>query len=121
MSEGQVQGGTRVEAPGQTWASGLQQKSYWIILPLTVGGMVGGYFLYRMIRSKIERNSRVNRAISKDVAKVVHSFDIEDLGANTAFCRCWRSSKFPYCDGTHEKHNLETRDNVGPLIITKLA
>ncbi|XP_048398997.1 CDGSH iron-sulfur domain-containing protein 1-like [Stegostoma tigrinum] len=151
-----VQGGSQLGIPGQTWASVLCQKSHWIVLPLTVGVMVGGYFLYRMIGRKIERNSRVNRTISKDVAKVVHSFDVEDLGDKTAFCRCWRSSKhqlqdhiysinntvivtatetirmllqdsesvfnylFPYCDGSHEKHNLETRDNVGPLVITKI-
>jgi len=26
--------------------------------------------------------------------------------------------QFPYCDGSHTKHNKETGDNVGPLIIT---
>ncbi len=24
--------------------------------------------------------------------------------------------KFPYCDGSHGKHNAETGDNVGPLV-----
>ncbi|XP_059846268.1 uncharacterized protein LOC132405459 isoform X2 [Hypanus sabinus] len=27
---------------------------------------------------------------------------------------------FPYCDGSHRKHNSIARDNVGPLIITKM-
>jgi len=27
--------------------------------------------------------------------------------------------QFPYCDGTHNKHNQETGDNVGPLVIKK--
>lgn len=27
--------------------------------------------------------------------------------------------QFPYCDGAHAKHNEETGDNVGPLIIKK--
>ncbi len=27
--------------------------------------------------------------------------------------------QFPYCDGTHAKHNQETGDNVGPLIIKR--
>ncbi|XP_041050314.1 CDGSH iron-sulfur domain-containing protein 1-like [Carcharodon carcharias] len=90
-----------------------------IVFPLTIGVMISGYLLYRMINSKIAKNGKVNRAISKDVAQVVHSFDVEDLGEKTALCRCWRSDKFPYCDGAHVKHNLETRDNVGPLIITK--
>ncbi len=37
----------------------------------------------------------------------------------TAYCRCWKSSKFPFCDGTHKKHNQETGDNVGPLIMER--
>jgi len=27
--------------------------------------------------------------------------------------------QFPYCDGAHAKHNQETGDNVGPLIIKR--
>ena len=27
--------------------------------------------------------------------------------------------QFPYCDGSHSKHNEETGDNVGPLIVKK--
>lgn len=27
--------------------------------------------------------------------------------------------QFPMCDGTHVKHNKDTGDNVGPLIISK--
>ena len=30
---------------------------------------------------------------------------------------CWKSGTFPLCDATHVKHNKETGDNVGPLII----
>eukprot|EP00913_Durusdinium_trenchii_P033479 g31344.t1 len=33
------------------------------------------------------------------------------------FCRCWRSSKFPYCDGSHGKYNKECCDNTGPLVL----
>ncbi|KAJ1403772.1 hypothetical protein B484DRAFT_225131, partial [Ochromonadaceae sp. CCMP2298] len=33
--------------------------------------------------------------------------------------RCWKSETFPYCDGSHVKHNKETGDNLGPLIIKK--
>uniref|UniRef100_A0A7C9AIC1 Iron-binding zinc finger CDGSH type domain-containing protein n=1 Tax=Opuntia streptacantha TaxID=393608 RepID=A0A7C9AIC1_OPUST len=66
-------------------------------------------------------SAKINHSIQKDNAKVVHSFDMEDLGNNETFCRCWRSKKFPYCDGTHNKHNKETNDNVGPLIIKQKA
>ena len=29
------------------------------------------------------------------------------------------SFQFPYCDGSHRKHNQFTGDNVGPLIVKK--
>ena len=35
------------------------------------------------------------------------------------YCRCWKSSTFPLCDGSHGKHNAATGDNVGPLIVSK--
>lgn len=35
--------------------------------------------------------------------------------------RCWRTGKWPYCDGAHVKHNKETGDNVGPLVIDTSA
>jgi CDGSH-type Zn-finger protein len=34
------------------------------------------------------------------------------------YCRCWRSAKFPLCDGAHNKHNERTGDNIGPLRVT---
>ena len=36
-----------------------------------------------------------------------------------AFCRCWKSSKYPLCDGAHKQHNQETGDNIGPIVIKK--
>lgn len=60
---------------------------------------------------------RVNRKQKLAEDKVVNCFDMEDLGDKAAFCRCWKSSKFPYCDGTHNAHNKDTGDNVGPLIV----
>merc|ERR1711916_89695 len=66
--------------------------------------------------------SRVNSKVDLSSAKVVNKVglkDIEDTGKNGVFCRCWKSSKFPYCDGTHAKHNEKCGDNVGPLIITQ--
>mmetsp|Transcript_10113 Transcript_10113/g.13172 ORF Transcript_10113/g.13172 Transcript_10113/m.13172 type:complete len:114 (+) Transcript_10113:78-419(+) len=68
----------------------------------------------------------VNLEIKKNEAKVVDKVclkDIEDMGkekpedGKLVMCRCWRSKKFPYCDGAHVKHNKETGDNTGPLII----
>lgn len=33
------------------------------------------------------------------------------------YCRCWKSKKFPYCDGSHREYNAETGDNLGPMVI----
>ncbi|XP_043212639.1 CDGSH iron-sulfur domain-containing protein 1-like isoform X1 [Amphibalanus amphitrite] len=63
----------------------------------------------------------VNLCHKKECEKVADSVDMEDLGDKAVFCRCWRSKKFPYCDGSHNKHNKETGDNVGPLIVKKKA
>ena len=36
-----------------------------------------------------------------------------------AFCRCWKSAKFPFCDGAHNQHNRRTGDNIGPIVVKK--
>lgn len=63
------------------------------------------------------KKARINNKIKLDSAKVVDSKtikDIEELGKDTvAFCRCWKSTTFPYCDGSHAKHNEECGDNCG--------
>ncbi|KAH9422031.1 CDGSH iron-sulfur domain-containing protein 1, partial [Dermatophagoides pteronyssinus] len=78
-----------------------------------------GIYLTYKTSSCCDRKDKVNRQIDLDNSKVVHSFDIEDLDEKAVFCRCWKSTKFPYCDGSHNKHNESTGDNVGPLIIQK--
>lgn len=69
--------------------------------------------------SKSGDSQQINQKIKKDEPKVVDTFDVEDLGNKSVFCRCWKSKKFPYCDGAHGAHNKECGDNVGPLIIQK--
>lgn len=73
---------------------------------------------------KPEKPKRVNEKIKLECEKVVDTVkcpDIETMEAckngKVVMCRCWKSEKFPYCDGAHNKHNQETGDNVGPLII----
>ena len=34
-----------------------------------------------------------------------------------ALCRCWQSSRFPYCDGAHRQYNAEHGDRLGPVIV----
>jgi CDGSH-type Zn-finger protein len=62
-------------------------------------------------------NTKVQLSAQKvvDFCKVA---DIEDSGKRV-YCRCWKSATFPLCDGSHAKHNAETGDNVGPLIVQK--
>ena len=50
-----------------------------------------------LTRSKQTR-PQINRKVKKDEAKVVNSFDIEDLAKDAkdgkiAYCRCWKSKK----------------------------
>nr|CAG4651501.1 EOG090X0JRY [Simocephalus serrulatus] len=72
------------------------------------------YLLWAMLAKNV-----VNLNIKKEDSKVVNTFDIEDIGEKKVYCRCWRSAIFPLCDGSHNKHNETTGDNVGPLIIAK--
>mmetsp|Transcript_23717 Transcript_23717/g.73879 ORF Transcript_23717/g.73879 Transcript_23717/m.73879 type:complete len:100 (-) Transcript_23717:111-410(-) len=72
---------------------------------------------------KMFKPAPINPCIKKDCDKCVDTCavpDVEELNkpeGKVVFCRCWRSKKFPYCDGSHAAHNKLTGDNVGPLII----
>uniref|UniRef100_A0A8D8RBY6 CDGSH iron-sulfur domain-containing protein 2 homologue n=1 Tax=Cacopsylla melanoneura TaxID=428564 RepID=A0A8D8RBY6_9HEMI len=62
----------------------------------------------------------VNPEIHKAFAdKLVDYYDKENLSDFTVFCRCWRSKKFPYCNGFHHEYNKLIGDNVGPLIVRR--
>ena len=64
------------------------------------------------------RQKPINTSIKKDEAKVVNKTTLVDLqdkvkdGKPVAYCRCWKSKTFPYCDGSHAKWNEATKDNV---------
>mmetsp|Transcript_385 Transcript_385/g.1097 ORF Transcript_385/g.1097 Transcript_385/m.1097 type:complete len:135 (-) Transcript_385:142-546(-) len=63
----------------------------------------------------------VNKKLRKDQEKVVDRVSVDDISGSkknpVAFCRCYKSSTFPYCDGSHNSHNKETGDNAGPLVV----
>ncbi|ULU06155.1 hypothetical protein L5515_014326 [Caenorhabditis briggsae] len=84
----------------------------------TVAVLAGGALIGYIVGYKLgQRSARCNYKIQLDSNKVADTVDIEDIGEKKAFCRCWKSEKWPYCDGSHGKHNKETGDNVGPLIV----
>ena len=53
------------------------------------------FAVYVTMRSRRDSNL-VNRRVKKEIAKIVDTFDIEDLDKKIIFCRCWRSTKVYY-------------------------
>jgi len=92
---------------------------------LTIQGLANAPVIGPLLKEKLSNipgfspHTQVNKCIKKECAKVVDTIDMEDIGDKVVLCRCWQSKKFPYCDGSHTKHNLVTGDNVGPLIVKK--
>lgn len=92
-----------------------------LLFPLVIAAGLG----YAVVRLFAPRGGSgiVNvLRISAGTPKVVHAVNLEvecPPGKKVSYCRCWRSAKFPYCDGAHNAHNKETGDNVGPLSINR--
>ncbi|XP_032410465.1 CDGSH iron-sulfur domain-containing protein 1 [Xiphophorus hellerii] len=97
----------------------LTKEHFLVAVPVAVISAAAGFLVSRYLSSRCCKKHHVNTCYSKDSPKVVHSFDMEDIGAKAVYCRCWKSKKFPYCDGAHNSHNEETGDNVGPLIVKR--
>lgn len=111
---------TRLASDGAMSLTSNVRVEWIAAVTIAAGTAAIGYLAYKKFYVKDHRNKNmVNLHIQKDDPKVVHAFDMEDLGDKAVYCRCWRSKKFPFCDGAHTKHNEETGDNVGPLIIKR--
>uniref|UniRef100_A0A663DYU8 CDGSH iron sulfur domain 1 n=1 Tax=Aquila chrysaetos chrysaetos TaxID=223781 RepID=A0A663DYU8_AQUCH len=77
--------------PGQNSAVRVE----WIAaVSLAAGAAAVGYLAYKKFLCKDKCcKAMVNLHIQKDNPKVVHAFDMEDLGDKAVYCRCWRSKK----------------------------
>uniref|UniRef100_A0A1I7XYR3 CDGSH iron-sulfur domain-containing protein 2 homologue n=1 Tax=Steinernema glaseri TaxID=37863 RepID=A0A1I7XYR3_9BILA len=95
-------------------SSTCHSKAALYAVAILAGGAALGYWIGWKMGQKRARQNHEHK-LSSD--KVVDTVDVEDIGEKMAFCRCWKSKKFPLCDGTHNKHNQCTGDNLGPLIV----
>ena len=59
-------------------------------IPWVSTALLGAYVIYQFVK-KDKCCDWVNKSIQKDQAKIATPVDIEDLGDQTAFCRCWRT------------------------------
>ncbi|XP_036266272.1 CDGSH iron-sulfur domain-containing protein 2 isoform X2 [Pipistrellus kuhlii] len=114
---------TNKSAAALTFSTVSPHLSEWLrLLPFLGVLALLGYLAVRpfLPKKKQQKDSLINLKIQKENPKVVNEINIEDLClTKAAYCRCWRSKTFPACDGSHNKHNELTGDNVGPLILKK--
>jgi len=96
-------------------------KDWLALVPPTALAAGVTYTLYRAWCPKARKvvTGRTNKAVQLSNPKVVDTIDVEDISEKAAFCRCWQSRNWPYCDGSHGNHNKETGDNLGPVIVKK--
>ena len=47
--------------------------------------------------------------------------ELQSVEGDIWLCRCGRSANAPFCDGSHDGHNMETGDNTGPVVLTPAA
>ena len=64
-----------------------------VAVPVAVFAAAGGFLVGQYLSRRGCKKGQVNSSISKDSPKVVHSFDMEDIGTKAVYCRCWKSKK----------------------------
>ncbi len=51
------------------------------------------------LREDKDKRCRINEQIRLNEGKVVDEINVGDIENSAYLCRCWKSSKWPYCDG----------------------
>lgn len=64
-----------------------------VAVPVAIISAAGGFLVSQYLNRRCCTKGLVNTSISKDSPKVVHSFDMEDIGSKAVYCRCWKSKK----------------------------
>jgi len=65
-----------------------------------------------------ELETSIQAPLNVDNHEKKHVFEWGAEPEKKAFCRCWKSKNFPYCDGSHNKFNEETGSHIGPVVVT---
>ncbi len=90
---------------------------------IAMGIGIGMLIMIVMGEGRLTVKQHLNPKIKKSEPKVVDKVTLAAVsekskdGKPVAFCRCWRSKNFPYCDGSHATWNGESGDNIGPLLV----
>lgn len=80
-------------------------------------GMVQKACLSDVPSNEFAQSLRFNKIVDVYSPRVVSNIELKP-GDKVILCRCWKSAKFPLCDGAHGKYNKETGDNIGPTVVT---
>ncbi|KAI8129291.1 hypothetical protein FF38_14215 [Lucilia cuprina] len=102
----------------------LSFKDWLSLIPPTAVAAGIGYTIYLAYcpaarKGGCPKAGICNQSVRKHEAKVVDMIDIENIAEKAAFCRCWKTKNWPYCDGSHGEHNKQTGDNVGPVVLKR--
>ena len=92
----------------------LSQEEWLLLLPLFVFVFTLSYLLSMSCTSSAKRANNW-RDLSKP--KIVDEITFKSDEEMLKVCRCWKSSTFPKCDGTHAEHCKSGADNAGPAVI----
>lgn len=85
------------ELSGKEWLDLMPLIGFiFLFLMMLVGQFFEGKPSNKGDGAPAAKETIVNPSIDKEKEKIAQSFDIEDLGKKTVFCRCWRSKKVSF-------------------------